>query len=82
MNNKRFGVLSSSVNSDELALTVTSGARLVLGLLAAGGILTTTGADTVIEQIPMFVAAGYATWQGLEMLWGILRKMIVAISAQ
>lgn len=77
---KKFGALSSSVNPEELSLTITSAVRLVLAILVSFGILQTTGADTVLEQIPVMVSAGYATWQGVEVLWGASRKIIVAMN--
>lgn len=77
---RKYGALSSSVNPHELGLTVQSAARLAIGLLATLGVVSVTGANTLIEQIPAMVAAAYAAWQALEMLWGIARKVIVAFA--
>ena len=76
----KFGALSSSVNPQELSLTVVSFIRLVTALLVTFGLVTAVGMDTVLEQIPVIVSAGYAAWQGLETIWGAIRKVIVAFS--
>ena len=77
---RRFGSLSSSVNPQELSLTVVSAVRLVASVLVTFGIVTVVGMDTLLEQIPVIVSAGYATWQGLETIWGAVRKVFVAFS--
>lgn len=77
--NKRFGSLSSSANPQELSLTVQSGARLILSVLVSFGIVTATGADTTIEQIPVFVTAGLAAYEAIQVLWGAIRKVLYAI---
>jgi len=79
MEERKFGVLSSSVNPQELSLTVSAIAKVVVGLLVSFGFMQTTGADTTLEQIPVIVSVGYATWQGAEALWGAVRKVIAAI---
>ena len=81
-NHKRFGSFSSSVNPQELSLTVTSIAKVIIGMLVGFGVFTTTGADTTLTQIPVIVSAGYATWQGAEAVWGAVRKVIVAVTAR
>lgn len=80
MQEKRFGALSSSTNPQELSLTVTSLAQLIISVLVATGVMTATGADTVLEQVPVIVATGYATFQGCLVLWGAVRKVIIAIA--
>lgn len=79
---RKYGAFSSSVNPQELSLTVTSIAKVVIGMLVSFGFFTTTGANTTLEQIPVIVSAGYATWQGAEALWGAVRKIIVAFTAR
>jgi len=74
---RKFGALSSSVNPQELSLTITSVVKTIVVILVAFGTLEATKADTVIEQIPVIVSAGYATWQGAEAIWGAIRKIIV-----
>jgi len=82
MNERKYGALSSSVNPQELSLTVTSVAKVIIGVLVGFGVFTTTGADTTLTQIPVIVSAGYATWQSGEALWGAVRKIIVAVTAR
>lgn len=82
MNERKYGALSSSVNPQELSLTVTSIAKVIIGMLVGFGVFTTTGADTTLTQIPVIVSAGYATWQAAEALWGAVRKVIVAVTAR
>ena len=79
---RKFGALSSSVNPQELSLTVTAVARVIIGVLVSFGVMQVTGANTTLEQIPVIVSAGYATWQGAEALWGAVRKIIVAATAR
>lgn len=73
---KRFGALSSVKNPQELSLTVQSGIKLLVSVLLSLGIFTTTQADTVLEQIPVIVTAGLATWEAVNMAWGAIRKVI------
>lgn len=82
MEHKRFGAFSSSSNPQELSLTITSAAQLIISVLVATGVITTTGADTTLEQVPVLVAAGYATYQGCLVLWGAIRKIIIAYTEQ
>jgi hypothetical protein len=74
---KKFGSLSSSVNPQELSLAVTAGARLILTLLVTAGYIDATGVDTTLETIPAIVGVGYAAFQALETMWGLIRKLIV-----
>lgn len=80
MSEPRFGALSSSTDPQKLSLTVTSFAQLIISVLVATGVMTTTGADTTLEQVPVIVAAGYATYQACLVLWGAVRKVIVAFA--
>lgn len=79
MTEKRFGALSSVTNPQELSLTVQSFAKLVLALAVSFGWITSTGADTSLEQIPVIVTAGLATWELCNTLWGAARKVIYAV---
>ena len=73
---KRFGALSSSVDPNELSLTVTATIRSLLSVLVAFGYVSVVQMDTVIMQIPILVMAGYAAWQAIEAIWGAVRKII------
>ena len=79
--NRKFGALSSSVNPQELSLSVTAAVRLILSVLVSFGVFSATGANTVIEQVPVLVGAGYAAFQAIELIWGVIRKLIVKFTA-
>ena len=79
---KRFRGMSSSVNPEELSLTVQSGIRFFLGLVVSLGYLTTVQADSIITQVPLMVVAGYTAWQALETIWGGIRKILVKFAEQ
>lgn len=72
--------MSSSVNPEELSLTVTAGARAILALATALGYANAVDAESVLAQIPIIVLSGYATWQAVETVWGVVRKIIVKFS--
>ena len=74
---KKFGALSSSVDPDQLSLTVTAAIRSVLAILVAFGYVSTVQMDTTLLQVPVIVMAGVAAWQGLDAVWGAVRKLIV-----
>lgn len=80
MEHKKFGAFSSSTNPQELSLTITSFAQLIISVLVAAGVMTATGADTTLEQVPVIVSTGYATYQGCLVLWGAFRKILVAFT--
>lgn len=77
---KKYGALSSSVDPQSLSLTVTAVTRLVLAILVTTGYVTATGASTTLETVPAVVGAGYAAWAALETLYGLVRKVIVAVT--
>jgi hypothetical protein len=86
---KRFGAFSSSVNPQELAATVEGIIKAVAGLAVTMGVLTMTDASTVtdsissiIQQITLMVSAGYAVYGLAQSVFGILRKVVVALSAR
>ena len=79
---KKFGVFSSSTNPQELSLTVTSAIRSVMSVLVAFGYVSTVQMDTTLMQIPVIVMAAYAAWQGLDALYGAIRKVLVAYTTQ
>ena len=74
---KKFGALSSSVNPEQLSLLVTSLTRMVLTIAAGLGYATVVQVDGMVEQVPVIVAAGFATYDALQALYGAVRKVIV-----
>lgn len=79
---RRYGALSSSVNPEQLSLTVTSLGRLVVTALVTLGYVSTVQADTILTQIPLLLAALLAAWDTIQTIWGIIRKVIVAFADQ
>lgn len=79
MSEKRFGAFSSSANPDELSVTVTSFVQMVVALAVGFGWMTATGADTLITQVPVLLAAGLATYNAVTMVCGAIRKVFYAI---
>lgn len=79
---KKFGMLSSSMNGEQLSLTVVSFVKGAIAILVASGVITVTGADAILEQVPVLVTVGYATYQSCLMLWGAARKVIVILLAR
>jgi hypothetical protein len=86
---KKYGFLSSSVNPQALSLTITSGVRLIGTLLSA--VLVLQGIDykienEVIDQVAsslvMIVTAVFSFIEGARFLYGLGRKIMVAMSAR
>ncbi len=80
MNEPKYGAFSSSVNPQELSLTITAGARVVIGLLASFGVIEATDADTLIEQGILLSTTVFTAWYSAQTMWGIVRKIIVRMS--
>ncbi len=79
MSEKRFGALSSSADPAKLSLTIQAAMKTVTGALIFFGVLTTTDANTAVEQVMAVVPLGYAMWNSAEILFGIARKALIAI---
>lgn len=76
---KKFGaMLTSSVDPNQLSLTVTATLRSLLSILVAFGYVNTVQMDSTLMQVPVIVMAGYAAWQAVEAVWGAVRKLIAA----
>lgn len=75
---KKFGALTSVSDPTELSLTVTATVRSLLSVLVAFGYVTTVQMDSTLMQVPVIVMAGYAAWNGLEAVYGAIRKLIYA----
>jgi len=80
MEHKKFGALSSSVNPNELATTVTGFLKTVGGIVAYLGYTQVTGdINTIIDQIGVIVTAGYSLYGACEVIFGIVRKLLVFV---
>lgn len=82
MNDKKYGSLTSSVNSEELSLSFTSTVRLFVSVFVAFGYMNVVQANNLVEAAPAIAAAGYAAIQGLELVWGLVRKAIASYYAK
>jgi len=84
MQNKKFGALSSSVDENEISLTITNIAKLVgtvlsalVALQGANAVITNTEVELVVAAIVMGGTGIVSVYQGGQIVWGILRKFIV-----
>lgn len=82
-----YGILSSSIDPAELSTTIQSVARTLAGLLLFAGVITTADSTTLLAQVNSLVTTtmaliplGYAMWNAGETIFGILRKVLVAVS--
>lgn len=80
MSEKRFGALSSSVNPNELAVTVQGIIKVVSGVAVALGLIAVPDGNALIDQVGVLVAAGIAAWGAVDTIFGIIRKAIVKFS--
>lgn len=83
----KYGIFSSSVNSQELSTTVQALTRSAAGLLVFSGIITigdsTTllnGLSTIFTDVVVLAPLGYSIWNASELVFGVLRKVIVWLS--
>ncbi len=77
---KKFGALSSSVDPQKLAATVTGFIKLGAGLVAYFGLSSISGdINSFAEQAGQLVTIGYAFFGAAEVIFGLARKIIVAI---
>lgn len=80
--NRRYGALSSSVDPQKLAATVTGVLKVAAGALVYFGLASQLDADTLIAQVSALVSLGFTAWGLIESVYGILRKMLVAYSTR
>lgn len=82
---KRFGVFSSSIDPQQLSLTVESAVKVIAGTLVFAGVLTTADSTTLLAQVPVLITdvlalapLAYAVWHSANIVFGLLRKAVVA----
>lgn len=85
----RFGILSSSVNPEQLSTTVQAIAKVVAGMLVFVGVFTAADATSLLSNVNQLITdvmalvpLAYAIWNIAEVIFGLLRKGIVALSAK
>ena len=80
--NRKFGSLSSSVDSNKLAKTIEGVIKAVGGIVAFWGVSTVAGdINSLAEQLSQVVTLGYALYGACETVFGLLRKIVVKVSA-
>lgn len=79
----RFGALSSSVDSNQLSLTVESIGKILIGIvgyLAIGHVTNPADAQSqlqvIIDLTAQAIPMGYSLWHTLNAVWGAIRKLI------
>ena len=81
--NRKFGAFSSSVNPEEVSLTIESVIKLI-GLIV-GGFLAMKGSGAVIndelikqttDAFTVIAVSGMAVWQSANFLFGLFRKLV------
>jgi len=81
MQEKKFGAFSSSVDPSQLAKTVEGVIKALAGFLGFLGVSQVVGdVNTLAEQAGQLVTLGYALFGVAETLFGLLRKVFVALS--
>lgn len=83
---KKFGPFSSSIDPEKLGTTIQAVARVVSGMLLFSGVISVEDNTTIMTQVPQAVAAAaaivplaYSVWHASEVVFGILRKAVVAV---
>lgn len=86
---RKYGALSSSVDPSQLSLTVESFGKVLIGVIvwfAASKSLDVTAAQTQLQAILDLVIQGiplvFTLWNVCMGVWGAIRKVLVAFTAQ
>lgn len=81
---KKYGALSSSADSQEMSLTISSLIKLIgtviAGVLALKGInisITDYDVQVLTDIIVMGITGALAVWHSVHVLYGLVRKAIV-----
>ena len=87
--NRRFGALSSSVDPQNLSLTVESAVKFILGLVplyATSQGLDVASATTQVQAIinvgTQAVAAAFSLYSAIMVGYGLVRKFIVLVTTR
>lgn len=83
---KKYGAITSSYDPQAISATVLAITKMVAGGAVFFGYLTVADSTTLLTSVPVFVndalafvPLGYAVWNSAETIFGILRKLLVAI---
>lgn len=88
MNNRKFGSLSSSINPQELSLTVESIGKVLGSLLILYASIKGIDPKTVTEwyqplvaQAGVVISSTYGAYNAILAFWGLVRKGIAYFTA-
>lgn len=88
MTPKKYGILSSSIDPTQLSLTVESFSKVLIGL--AGWYAVSKGMDAttaqtqlqaIIDLAVQAIPLAFTLWNTLLTIWGLVRKLYVALVA-
>lgn len=86
---KKYGAFSSSVNPQELSLTVTSVAQALIGLVGVFAVskgldvsTATTQAQAILDLAMQGIAGAYTLYHTLQAVYGAARKLIAYMTAK
>lgn len=89
MDAKKYGALSSSVNPQELSLTVESIGKVIIGII--GWVVVSKGMDAataqtqlqaLVDLVAQAIPMAFTLWASMLTGYGIIRKFIVFLSAR
>lgn len=76
--NRRFGALSSSEDSQKLADTVKGVIQVIGGLIAYFGYTQITGeVNTIADQVGSVVTLGVTFYGACTTLYGLIKKLVI-----
>ena len=81
-------IFSSSVNPQELSLTVSSLSKTIIGVVAFiavqkgfDGAVVTSHLQAIMDTVITAIPAGFAMWHAMQTVYGLVRKMFVTTTA-
>ena len=81
MDNRKFGALSSSEDSQKLADTVKGAIQLVGGLVVYFGYSQLTGdINSIADQVGVAVTLGTSFYGASMTLYGLIKKLVVKVA--
>lgn len=84
--NRKYGAISSSYDPQQISTTVLATSKMVAGALVFFGVLSVGDSTSLLNAIPQLlsnvlavVPLGYAAWNAAEVIYGIIRKVLVGV---
>lgn len=85
---KKFGIFTSSVDPEKLSTAVEAFLKVAAGIMAAWGILSAEDSITLLQAVPQLITTilaivplAFSAWHFGEMIFGVFRKVLVALIA-